>query len=151
MQGETNSRVILLKNKLRKMKRLILIVAVFFTLNSFAQIDSSNIMYKRGFEDATRYYKGHKGAATGTLLTTSILTPIAGIIPALITTSSKVKEQNLNYPNADLFANKDYQEGYILRANQRKKRKTWINYAIGSGVSLMVLAAISAGVQASNY
>ena len=85
------------------------------------------------------------------LLTTSILTPIAGIVPALITTSSKVKEQNLNYPNADLFANKDYQEGYIMRANQRKKRKTWINYAIGSGVSLMVLAAISAGVQASNY
>ncbi len=83
------------------MKRF-LSLTVMLPFFAFAQTDSSNIMYKRGLEDATRYYKGHKGAATGTLLTTSILTPIAGIVPALITTSSKVKEQNLNYPNADL-------------------------------------------------
>lgn len=133
------------------MKRLLLMIAVLISLQSVGQTDSSTLMYKRGISDATRYYKGYKGAAAGTLVTAIVGTPVLGLVPALVTTSAKVKDENLKYPDPELFANKDYKEGYIMRANQRKKRKTWINYAIGSGVSLIVLAGIAAGVQADNY
>lgn len=105
------------------MKRLLLAFAVVITLQSFGQTDSSTFMYQKGISDATRYYKGHKGAATGTLLTGIVTSPVLALIPALITTSTKVKEPNLKYPDPDLFANKDYREGYIMRANQRKKGK----------------------------
>jgi hypothetical protein len=74
-------------------------------------------LYLQGQKDARRYYKKYKGAGTGTLIT-SLLSPLVGLIPAIACSSTTPKESNLNYPNAELFKQADYKEGYIQQAKK---------------------------------
>ncbi|WP_353717293.1 hypothetical protein [Dyadobacter sp. 676] len=50
----------------------------------------------KGQIDAARHYKRYKGAATGTLLT-SLLSPVIGLIPAILCSSTNPKIENLGY------------------------------------------------------
>ena len=59
-------------------------------------VSTENLFYKVQ-NDAVRYYKGYKGAGTGTLVV-SLLSPIAGLVPAIICSASAPKEKNFNYP-----------------------------------------------------
>jgi uncharacterized protein YcfL len=93
-------------------------------------------LYNKGQQDAKVHYKGYKGAGTGTLVTTLLLSPLVGLVPAIVTSSVKPQDQNLDYPNHELMKNEDYSTGYKYEARKTKNRKVWTNWGIGFGVIL---------------
>lgn len=98
--------------------------------------------FSLGQQDARKYYKGYRPAAQGTLATGILLSPLLGLIPAFVTIGEAPQEINLNYPNAKLFKNKDYYNGYTAEAFKIKKTKVWTNWGIACGVNLLVLLMI---------
>ena len=93
-------------------------------------------LFLKGQVDATKYYKGYKGAGTGTLIT-ALVSPLAGLIPAIACSSTRPKEITLNYPNAELMKNPDYYLGYTQKAKKIKQGKVWMNWGIAFGVNLV--------------
>lgn len=108
---------------------------------------SDTEMYERGRADAVRYYRGHRGAGGGTLAATLLTTPVLGLIPAVACASTPPKPHTLMYPNAELFKNASYANGYMLQAHKRKKGKVWLNWAIGTIVTVGVVAAVAPSLQ----
>lgn len=96
-------------------------------------------LFSQGQRDANLYYKGYKGAGTGTLLTTMLASPLIGLIPAIACSSSSPDSANLNFPNSDLMKKPDYYNGYTQQAFSIKKKKTWKNFGIGTGVILVAV------------
>ncbi len=92
--------------------------------------------FKAGQQDAIQYYKGYKGAATGTLATGLVLSPILGLIPAFATTSNQPQDINLHYPDPSKMKDQDYFKGYTQKAFQIKKQKVWTNWGITVGLSV---------------
>jgi hypothetical protein len=90
----------------------------------------------KGQVDATIYYKGYKGAGTGTLIA-GLFSPLLGLIPAIACSSTKPKETNLHYPSAELMKNPDYFRGYTQKARKIKQGKVWMNWGIAFGVNLV--------------
>jgi hypothetical protein len=112
------------------------------TDTSFLSGLSNDDLFAKGQLDASRYYKGYTGAGTGILIV-SLFSPIAGFIPAIVCSSSKPKEENLQYPNIEIMKNINYYQGYITNAKKIKQRKVWTNWGIGLGVNLIGLLILS--------
>ncbi len=98
--------------------------------------------YSEGQDDATRYYKGSKGANAGTIATTILTSPVFGLIPAIACSSTSPDESNLNFPSRDKFQQTEYYRGYTQRAKKIKSRKVWTNFGIGSGIWLVLILLI---------
>ena len=96
----------------------------------------------KGQIDAARHYKRYKGAATGTLLT-SLLSPVIGLIPAILCSSTYPKIENLGYPSEELFKQATYYKAYTKKAKKIKQRKVWSNWGIGLGVNLVVILVLA--------
>lgn len=105
---------------------------------------SSGDLFIQGQTDASRYYKGYKGAGTGTLIT-SLVSPLVGLIPAIACSSTQPKEINLNYPNADLMKKSDYYNGYTQKSKKIKQGKVWTNFGIAFGVNLVAVLILTSG------
>ena len=93
-------------------------------------------LYAQGRTDASKYYKKYRAAGTGTLLTGLVISPLAGLVPAIITSSTPPKETNLNFPNPDQIKIPAYYDGYTEKAKKIKKVKVWTNWGISMGVSI---------------
>ena len=104
------------------------------TINS-----SSEKLYLKGQEDATKYYDDYNYAGTGTLVI-SLLSPLAGLIPAIACSSTPPKEKNLNFHNSELKNNLDYHSGYLHSAKKIKQRKVWSNWGIAFGINIFAAA-----------
>jgi len=100
--------------------------------------------FVKGQADASRYYKGYRGAGSGTLIS-SLLIPIVGLIPAIACSSTSPQDANLNYPNSELMKKTDYYNGYTQKAAKIKKSKVWTNFGIGFGVNLAIILILTAG------
>jgi hypothetical protein len=141
------------------MKKLLpIIIIIFSPLLSFAQAppDSAVIVQQaqlytinkpedlniKGQIDAARHYKRYKGAATGTLLT-SLVSPVIGLIPAILCSATSPKIENLGYPNEELFKQPAYYKAYNKKAKKIKQRKVWSNWGIGLGVNLVVILVLA--------
>jgi len=98
-----------------------------------------------GENDAFYNYRGYKGAGTGTFLTTLLLSPIAGLVPAISCSSTPPKEYNLNYPNAELAKNFEYQRGYRWKAAQMKSNIVWKNWGIAFGINVVLVLVLVSG------
>jgi len=96
----------------------------------------------KGQIDAARHYKRYKGAATGTLIT-SLLSPVIGLIPAILCASTSPKIENLGYPNEEWFKQPVYYKAYNKKAKKIKQRKVWSNWGIGLGVNLVVILVLA--------
>jgi hypothetical protein len=105
---------------------------------------TSGDLFIQGQSDASRYYKGYKGAGTGTLIT-SLVSPLVGLIPAIACSSTQPKEINLNYPNADLMKKSDYYNGYTQKSKKIKQGKVWTNWGIAFGVNLVAVLILTSG------
>ncbi len=106
-----------------------------------APVETENYFLK-GQKDASIYYKGYKGAGTGTLITGLLLSPLIGLIPATACSLTPPQTQNLEYPNEKLFSNADYQNGYTQKAKKIKSNKVWTNWGIALGVNLILILAL---------
>lgn len=92
-------------------------------------------LYAQGQQDAVVYYEGYRGARTGTLVT-SLLSPLAGLIPAIACSTTTPKEKNLDYPSHELMKNPDYKNGYLQCSRKIKSGKVWSYWGVGLGVNL---------------
>lgn len=113
------------------------------TLNSTTESPAGNLEVK-GQIDAQRHYKQYKGPATVTLLT-SLVSPLIGLIPAIISSAKQPKIKDLGYPNKQLFEQPVYNASYSKSAKKIKQRKVWTNWGIGFGVNIVLVLLISAG------
>lgn len=98
----------------------------------------------KGQIDAQKHYKKYKGAATGTLIA-SLVSPLVGLVPAIITSSTTPRLENLGYPDESLFKQADYHNAYTKKAKRIKSGKVWKNWGIGFGVNLVLVLIIAAG------
>jgi len=103
---------------------------------------TSGNLFIQGQSDASKYYKGYKGASTGTLIT-SLVSPLVGLIPAIACSATQPKEINLNYPNADLMKKSDYYSGYTQKSKKIKQGAVWANWGIAFGLNLVVLVILT--------
>ncbi|WP_373493239.1 hypothetical protein [Aquiflexum sp.] len=99
---------------------------------------NQNDLFVKGQLDASRYYKGYKGAGTGTLIA-SLISPLVGLIPAIATSSTTPQEINLGYPDPELFQQTEYYNSYTQKSKKIKQGKVWTNWAIGFGVNLVAV------------
>lgn len=93
----------------------------------------------RGKQDSMVSYKGKRSGAGWTCATSIVLSPLFGLIPAAACSASEPSEENLNYRDAELMKNNDYNTSYTNQAHKTKRRKVWTNYGIGSGVWLILV------------
>ena len=146
------------------MKRLLL-VAIFFPLFGLAQIkkntddvyeqrinakesiSSIGAISSAGSLDAKKYYKGYKGAGTGTLIV-SIINPILGLAPAIGLTSGTPLD--LMYPNEELMKDQKYRDDYIYTAKSIRSKKVWRNWAVGLAFNVVVGVVVYTAITSSN-
>lgn len=98
--------------------------------------------YELGVNDAFYHYSGHKNVGTGIFLTTLICSPVVGLIPTIICSSTPPKEFKLNFPSATLMKNYDYQRGYRNQAAGMKSRTAWKNWGIAFGINVALVLLI---------
>ena len=98
--------------------------------------------YQQGMVDATNYYHGYSGAATGTLVV-SLLSPIAGLIPAIACSSTPPGEYSMRYPGNDLYKDGGYRMGYRQQAHRIKAGRVWRSWGIGLGVNLALVVLLA--------
>ena len=97
-------------------------------------------IYLKGQRDALKYYDDTR-PGTGTLVI-SLLSPLAGLIPAIACSSTQPKDKNLNYHRTDLIKNPDYYNCYINAARKIKQKKVWTNWGVAFGVNLVAVIII---------
>lgn len=98
----------------------------------------------KGQIDAENHYKQYKGPATVTLIT-SLVSPLVGLIPAIISSAKQPKIKDLGYPNEQLFEQPAYNASYSKNAKKIKQRKVWTNWGIGFSVNIVLVLLLSAG------
>lgn len=94
-------------------------------------------MRLKGIEDAERFYNGRNCGAGGTAITTVLLSPIAGLIPAIACSSTPPKDLNMRMPKA-YADNQIYSSAYKDQSRRIKKRRVWTAF----GVSVAFNAAL---------
>ncbi len=80
-----------------------------------------------------------------TWVTTLFTTPLIGLVPASIFSSSPLFDSQLNYPNSQLWENKEYKRCYTNEAMKIKKSTVWNNY-VGATVVWVVFTTITATI-----
>ena len=93
--------------------------------------DSVNY-YKKGRDDAEKYYASFTTpGATGTFWVSFLFGGIGGLIPAVACASNPPKDKNIHLPKTAILYNQEYMSGYRFEAYRIKKRRVWLNFAIG--------------------
>ena len=98
-------------------------------------------LFIQGQNDAILNYQGYKTAGTAVLLSTAypFYGIFLGIAPALLSSNSDPKDENLGYPNLDLMKNEQYAKGYRQKAKQIKRKKVITNYVSGLAIQAGIL------------
>jgi hypothetical protein len=104
-----------------------------------SDMNDSMDMRMKGKHDSQMNYKGKRSGAGWTAATTLVLTPLAGIIPAVACSTSEPSDTNLEYPNTELMKNYDYNMAYVEQAHKTKKRKVWTSFGISSGAWILLI------------
>jgi hypothetical protein len=91
--------------------------------------ESPKKLFLQGQVDAARFYKGYRGATTSTLIV-SLISPIVGLIPAIVCSKTNPKPGKLSYPDPQLFHKTEYQRGYLTQSKRIKSKKVWRNWGI---------------------
>jgi hypothetical protein len=96
--------------------------------------------YFKGQTDAQMYYKNSTGAVLGTL-GVGLLSPLVALIPAIASTVKPPKDENLDYPDAELFENEEYKRGYKSKAKKIKQGRVWGAWG-GSLLAAIIVQAV---------
>lgn len=93
--------------------------------------------FEKGKRDARLNYKGKNSGAIWTGAAAAFTAPILGVIPAIATSSSEPKIENLGSIDPKLFKDPNYKAGYLEEAHKRKKRRVWSGFGVGSVVFVL--------------
>jgi len=99
--------------------------------------------YFNGTHDADVYYTGSGGMAATTFFTNLIGSPIIGLVPAIIGSTTTPRDINLKYPSEALMQNKEYARGYRTEARRLKSRRIWTAYGISAGIVIVVVVYVA--------
>lgn len=105
---------------------------------NFDKSDSEALELKAR-EDAKMNYRGQKSGAGWTAAATFVFSPVLGIIPAAICSSSEPDKANLNIKDPELMKSGVYDKAYTEQAHKIKKKKVWTSFGIGSGAWVLIL------------
>ena len=105
------------------------------------RIDSITKFYYQGMHDADNNYNAKRSGKRAIFFTALIGTPVLGIIPTIVSSSTRPKLKNLNIKDASLLTNPAYMKGYKDEAHQIKKRLVWGNY-VAASVTWLAIANI---------
>ncbi len=94
--------------------------------------------YRQGKQDANEYYTKYKKPGR-LVLVTSLISPIVGLVPAIVSTSTKVKEENKFYPDPVGTKIDLYYKGYSKEAKKIKVNVVWKNWTIGFVTNLVLV------------
>lgn len=97
--------------------------------------------YKAGVKDAQKYYKDYKSSGSATFIV-GLLSPVAGLAPAIACSSTPPQEWNLGYPNPDFMQNPEYARGYKNQAKLTKQGRVWTNWGIALGINVLFAFAL---------
>ncbi len=106
---------------------------------------------EQGTRDAVTYYKGYKGAKGMALGVSLYASPVYGIIPTLIATSTRPRNTVQYIPYPDLVYKEEYRTAFDAKAYQIKKRKVWEGYGIATGIYATLIAGIVAIVYSTGH
>jgi len=106
------------------------------------KIVSIQDLYAQGQSDASKYYRGYKAAGTTVFVTSILLSPLVGLIPAALCSTSDPEDINLQYPSSDLMKKSEYANGYHQKAKKIKQGKVWMNWGVAFGINLALVVAI---------
>lgn len=95
-------------------------------------------IFEEGKLDADIYYTRYKRPGT-LVLVTSLISPIVGLVPAVISSATPVKDQNKWYPPSKEPRIDAYYIGYDMRAKQKKVKVVWRNWGIGLAVNFILV------------
>lgn len=130
-------------------KYLIIIISLFVSISANAQyiassqytspIDSTLSIKFIAEQDAMNFYNG-KGACLGAIYPISLLvSPLGGVVPALIGATSEVKDKNINCPRPELYeTNIEYRTYYKEKCKKIKSKKAWVNYGIAAVTGFLI-------------
>jgi hypothetical protein len=112
-----------------------------------------NSMDKQGRIDASKYYRGYRGAQLSTLFTALFAGPFAlGVaIPCAATAPKEETLYTDKHPNPELFNNEEYKKGYADKAHKMKKVKTWVSFGVGFGINAAVMGAAAVARSHNGY
>lgn len=100
-------------------------------------------LYQKGMGDGQMFYTRYSAAGTGTFIV-SLLSPLAGLIPAIACSSTTPKIKNLEVPYSSYSTDPHYLMGYKVAAKKKKSRRVWKNFGIALGINIglaIILAA----------
>jgi hypothetical protein len=97
---------------------------------------NENDMFSKGKSDAKAFYRGNNSGAGWTAAATILTSPLLGVIPAAICTSTEPSDANLMYPNPSLMKSPEYYRSYLNEAHRIKKNKVWKAFGISAGAWL---------------
>jgi len=110
----------------------------------------NGIKYEKGTDcdegtyDARYSYRGYTGAGTATCLISVFMTPIVGLIPAALCSSTPPSESNLGV-YAFSTRSATYMSCYRQEAAHIKSRKVWTNWGVAAGIWVFFIGVNIAG------
>lgn len=104
--------------------------------------NSKEVNYtESGKNDSKQNYRGQNSGAGWTTAVTMLTSPLIGLIPAAICSSTEPQDRNLN-ANQELMKNEKYSQAYREEAKKTKKRSVWTGYGAGSAGWLLLLLLV---------
>lgn len=114
----------------------------------YRNVPIKNLTFWDGAADAERFYKGYKGAGTGSYFAGLLL--YYGLPVPIVTSLSAPKNARYFVPDQKLYElNPEYAAGYNHKARRMKQGKAWSNFGYGAGTTvgvsvILVIALLSA-------
>ena len=107
----------------------------------FTAEDSLN-QFEMGEIDARMYYTNFKKPGTAVLVI-SLISPLAGLVPAIISSGTPVKDKNVSYPYSKDVKLDSYYKGYAYAAKKKKQNVVWRNWTIGLAANMLVAILVA--------
>jgi len=98
-------------------------------------------LHSEGMDDANLYYPQKHTGSGGTFLTTFLVSPLFGLIPAIVCSTTVPSDFNLNIPDQEISIgeNESYLRGYKEEALRIKSKKVWGAYGAGCGLWIIFI------------
>ena len=99
-------------------------------------------LYQMGQRDARKFYRARNSGAGWIAATNILLSPLVGLIPAIVVSIGEPQFYNLDFPDSELIKNENYYRGYMTIAHKKKSKRIWGNYIVSAGFNIVLVAIL---------
>ena len=94
-------------------------------------------------EDCKLHYDGKGAHVGGIVLTSLILSPLVGLIPAATAANDQPNIEGLRCPNPDLYkTNTEYKRCYDSQAKRMRSKKAWTTWGVSLAANICLWAIL---------